>query len=402
MQARQVNRAVALLEPAAAEFADLREPGVAALHGQLARALIMQGLDDRAGVEVADRTLEVAEQLELTDVVADALITKGMGLVNLGRGNEGNGLVSAALDMARANKLAATEVRALGNLAVTVGARHVGEGARLTHELIELERRQGVWSGLTMMNAAEIARSAGDWDWADRLLSELLASDLEGIDHLFALGADAIFKAARGELHGGEQEELDRLAAELGDRQADLISVGVRPEIYLYTGRLREARVEAESLARIDILNAMIYRDIAGHAALWDGDLESLKRVHHELEEMGGRGPLVAAQRRAMQAGIDGLEGRRTDALVGYRQAIGDIDELGAVLDVAYTAIDMAAALGPSEPEVQTQIDRARATLERLRAKALLDRLDAVLRQPAGPASDVSAPVTASGVNSAS
>ena len=402
MHARQVNRALALLEPAAAEFPDLREPGVAALHGQLARALMIQGLDDRVGVAVADRTLEVAEQLELTDVVADALITKGMGLVNLGRGHEGLGLVSAALDIARANKLAATEVRALGNLSVTAGARHVGDGARLTHELIEVERRQGVWSGLTMMNATEVARWAGDWDWADDLQSELLASDLEGVDHLFALGADAIFKAARGELRGGEQEELDRLAAELDDPQALWISVGVRPEIYLYMGRLREARLEAESQARIDILNATIYLDLAGHAALWDGDLESLKRVHHELEEMGGRGPLVAAQRRAMQAGIDGLEGRRTDALAGYRQAIRDLDELGAVLDAVYTAIDMAAALGPSEPEVQTQIDRARATLERLRAKALLDRLDAVMHQPADSASAAQAPVAASRVNAAS
>ena len=398
MQARQVNRTIALLEPAAAEFADLREPGVAALHGQLARAVMIQG-DDRVGVEVADRTLEIAEQLELTDVVADALITKGMGLVNLGRGQEGLGLVSAALDIARANKLAATEVRALGNLSVTAGARHVGEGARLTHELIELERRQGVWSGLTIMNATEVARWAGEWDWADDLRSELLASDLEGIDHLFALGADAIFKAARGELRGGEQEELDRLAAELDDPQAIWISVGVRPEMYLYTGRVREARLEAESQARIDVLNATIYLDLAGHAALWDGDLESLKRVHHDLEEMGGRGPLVAAQRRAMQAGIDALEGRRPDALAGYRQAIRDLDERGAVLDAAYTAIDMAAALGPSELEVQTQIDRARVTLERLRAKGLLDRLEDVMQQPAGSATGDSQPVAEARVN---
>ena len=310
-----MNRALALLEPAAAEFADLREPGVAALHGQLARALMIQGLDDRVGVAVADRALEVAEQLELTDVVADAMVTKGMGLINLGRGNEGLGLVTAALDLARAHKLAATEARALGNLSVTVGARHVGDGPRLTHELIELERRQGVRSGLTMMNATEVARWAGEWDWADELKSELLASDLEGVDHLFAVGVDVIFKAARGELRGGEQEELDRLAAELDDPAALVIAVGVRPEMYLYAGHLREALVEAESQARTDLLNATVFLDIAGHAALWDGDLESLKRVHRELEEMGGRGPLVAAQRRAMQAGIDGLEGRRTDAL---------------------------------------------------------------------------------------
>ena len=68
-------------------------------------------------------------------------------------------------------------------------------------------------------------------------------------------------------------------------------------------------------------------------------------------------------------------------------QVIIDLDEIGAVLDGVYTAIDMAVAIGPSEPEVQTEIDRARATLERLRAKALLDRLEAIAQQPPGSAS---------------
>jgi len=103
-----------------------------------------------------------------------------------------------------------------------------------------------------------------------------------------------------------------------------------------------------------------------------------------------------------MQSGIDGLEGRRTDALAGFRQAIRELDDIGAVLDGVYTAIDMAAALGPSEPEVRAQIDRARATLERLGAKALLDRLDSVTQQDAGPASETSAPVAESRVNAAS
>jgi hypothetical protein len=205
-----------------------------------------------------------------------------------------------------------------------------------------------------------------------------------------------------GELRAGEQEELDRLAAELDDPSALLIAVQIRPELYLFAGRFREALLEAESQAHSDSLNATVYLNLGGHAALWDGDLESLKRVHKELEGMGGRGPLVAAQRRAMRAGIDGLEGRRTDALAGFRMAIRELDEIGAVLDGVYTAIDMAAALGPSEPEVQTQVDRARATLQRLRAKALLDRLDAVIERPASPASDGSARVTESRVNAAS
>jgi len=382
MQARQVQRALALLEPASAEFADLREPGVAALHGQLARASMIQGLDDRVGVAIADRALEVAEQLELTDVIADALVTKGMGLVNLGRGHEGVGLVAAALELSRTNNLGDTEVRALGNLAVSVGARHIGDGGRLTHELIELERRMGIRSGLSYLNATEVARWTGEWEWAGELQSELQASDLEGVDRVFAGAADVVFKAVRGELLGGEQEELDRLAEELNDPSAVAIAMAIRPEKYLYEGRLREARIEAESQAQSDMLNAAIFLGVGAHAALWEGDLESLKRIHREMEKMGGRGPLVAAQRRAMQAGIDALEGRRADAVAGYRQATRELDERGAVLDGVLTAIDMATALGPAEPEIRTQVDAARATAERLGARALLDRIDTIMQQP--------------------
>jgi tetratricopeptide (TPR) repeat protein len=402
MQARQMNRALAVLEPGSVEFDDLREPGVAALHGQLARAITIHTLDDRAGLALADRVLAVAEELELTDVVADALVTKGVCLVNLGRGNEGLGLVSAALELARANKLPETEVRALGNLAASMGGRQVGEGLRLSHELVELEHRMGVRSGLTISNATEIARAAGEWDWADELLAELLASDLEGADHVFAVSVDVLFKAARGELQPGELEELERLATALDDPGGPIIVNGIRPELYLLLGRLRDAIREGESQAQSDLLNATIFLSAACHAALWEGDLETLKRTHQALENLGGRGPFVAAQRRSMRAGIDGLEGRVADSLAGYRQAIRELEDNGAVLDLVYTQIDMVAALGPSEAEVRVQSDRARATLERLRAKALLDRLDAVTQRRTSAASGVSVPVSESRVNASS
>ena len=399
MQARQMNRALALLEPASVEFADLREPGVAALHGQLARAITIHTFDDRAGLALADRVLAVAEELELIDVVADALVTKGVCLLNLGRGHEGLGLLSTGLELARANKLPETEVRAIGNLAASTGGRQVGEGLRLTHELIELERRMGARSGLTISNATEIARAAGEWDWADELLAELLASDPEGADHVFAVSIDVLFKAARGELRPGALEELERLAAELGDPGGLLIANGVKPELYLLLGRLGDAIREAESQAQDDLLNATVFLSVAGHAALWEGDLETLKRAHRALAGLGGRGPFVAAQRRAQRAGIDGLEGRRTESLAGYRQALRELEDNGAVLDLVYTQIDMVAALGPSEPEVRTQSERARATLERLRAKALLDRLEAVAQLRLGSVSSVSAPTSESRVN---
>ena len=74
------DRALALLEPAAAEFADLvGDPGAVALDSQLARALIVGEQPQRA-VEVADRALAAAERGDLVAIVADTLVTRGSAL----------------------------------------------------------------------------------------------------------------------------------------------------------------------------------------------------------------------------------------------------------------------------------------------------------------------------------
>ncbi len=95
LSAWRTAEALALLEPAAAEFADLAaDPAGIALGGQLARAYFLRG-NNRRAIEVADRVLEAAEHADLAAIVADTLVTKGTALAYLGRPIEGLGALAA-------------------------------------------------------------------------------------------------------------------------------------------------------------------------------------------------------------------------------------------------------------------------------------------------------------------
>ena len=97
------DRALAILEPSAVEFADLAgDPGAVALDSQLARALFLGQRHQRA-VEVADRALAPAERGDLVALVADTLVTRGSALCGLRRpAAQGVGAIRAGIDLAQA------------------------------------------------------------------------------------------------------------------------------------------------------------------------------------------------------------------------------------------------------------------------------------------------------------
>jgi len=104
-----------------------------------------------------------------------------------------------------------------------------------------------------------------------------------------------------------------------------------------------------------------------------------------------------------MGAGIAALEGRRGDAVAGYREALRGWKQLGCAFDEALTALDLATLLAPTEremPEASAVIEGAREALSRMGGQPFLRRLDdkAPVRRmtEAIPASsDETVPVTA-------
>ncbi len=181
----RTEQALAVLEPAAEEFADMAaDPGVIAILGQLSRAYMLNEEPDHA-IQVADRALAAAERADLVDIVADTLVTLGSAYGNAGRGYQGRAEIQGGLDLAERHGLVAIALRArlnLGALPNIDPAPALENNRRGLAEARRLGLRRRVLLFLT--NGAEAGFWTGDWDWALPELDELLAADLEVADRM--------------------------------------------------------------------------------------------------------------------------------------------------------------------------------------------------------------------------
>ena len=92
--------------------------------------------------------------------------------------------------------------------------------------------------------------------------------------------------------------------------------------------------------------------------AMW----AATKDLEARLANAGGFGPIAAARKTTVQAGIAALEGRSVEALQA-RTATGCATGADArKWDEALTGIDMAKLLDPDEPEVAEVIGSTRAS----------------------------------------
>jgi len=167
--------ALALLAPAADEFADLAaEPTGIALGGQLARAYLFVD-DNRRSVEVADRVLEAAEHADLQAIVADVLVTRGTALASLGRAFEGLGAIAAGRDLAESLGLSLTVLRADNNSPLAEAPRDPRAALETARAGLTLARRLGLRSRVPTFvgNLGDLALRTGDWPSAVAALAKM-------------------------------------------------------------------------------------------------------------------------------------------------------------------------------------------------------------------------------------
>jgi hypothetical protein len=91
------------------------------------------------------------------------------------------------------------------------------------------------------------------------------------------------------------------------------------------------------------------------------------------------RGHAFAMDVVTLRAGVAALEGRRFDAVAGYREALRGWRALGLTFDEALAGPDLATVLNPSEREMTESpavIDAARTTFTQLGARPFADRLE--------------------------
>jgi class 3 adenylate cyclase/tetratricopeptide (TPR) repeat protein len=328
------------------------------------------------GAAWAERALAAAGPLRRVETIAEAMNTKGVCLQGLVRLDEGVAMIRASVDLAAAHHLSGPELRARFNLA-----------GRLTaddpHAAIEV-LRAGV----------DVARRTGRRDWLIQLshvLSTVVTSFELGYDEALAAldnvadddkpaeqRAEAIVDRAKIMAYRGDPTAWTRGFAEarglvegMSSSQRDWDWATSETWVAIAEGRLDDA-VKASTA-------------IGGNWAPWGafararvavrlGDLARARDALREFaEELGTIYDLV---RSGIAAGIAALEGRRDEAIGGYRETVRLARQSSLSGIEAELLLDAVYVLGPDDPEQSAFADEARALYEAAGARAYLDRLD--------------------------
>ena len=389
----RLDAALALLEPAATEFADLGDdPGLATLLGQLARFQMLRQIDFGAAIANADLALAIAERLDLVGIVADTLVTRGVALLGIGRAYEGIGCLETGLRLAQQHDLLATEVRARTNMGGPLVDRDPRAGFEVSRVGLEQARRFGNRQGVSMLvgNASVGARETGEWAWARTEVTAGLDEAASEEERIVLLAYLSELLVEAGEDATAELDEVDAwLAGHVADEPHLESSIASsRATRAIQAGDLAEAADRFLEVGRLDPYNAVASSCDATFAALLARDRDRAAEGLASLHGIRSYAAMALLTARVAEAGIAALEGRTEPARAGLIAAYADFRDLGAARKQALTGLLMAMLLGSGDAQVRAAIDESRQLFERMGAGRWLARLDAVTTAPdASPAS---------------
>ena len=381
LSAYRTNEALEFLSEALPDFEDMPDdPSVVAALGQLARAYFFLEDFPRAQ-ETSDRVLATAERLDLLPLIADTLVTRGMGYAFMGRHYEGLGAIEAGLGLAESRGYLETVLRARGNIAAIHWWRDPRAGLAVLVPALELTRRLGRRSlqANVLANLALAATRVGDWDFALRE-SEAIESWAQA-NRKLDLGYALALVAYRGEPLRPGLDELAEAAATITDNTILADHHRFLAIVALVEGRCDVAFAEAIRAADLSSGNGPEPLALAGRAAVWGGDRDHVREAYERHVATAFHGPAPELERTGLRGALAAYDDRLTEAATLFGEAIRGWSELGATFDHALTVIDAVTVLGPMA-ELGGAIDEARATLERLRARPIVERLDALLAAP--------------------
>ncbi len=378
----RLDAALALVEPAANEFADLGEdPGYASLLGQLARFQMLRQVDFGAAVATADRALAIAEYLDRVDLVADVLVTRGVALTNVGRAYEGIGCLETGLRLAGQHGLLATEIRARTNMGGPLTDRDPRAAFEVSRVGLELARRFGHRQGVSMLigNASVGAVESGEWEWARAEVRAGLDQAASEEERITLLSFLVLLHVEGGMPADAELDEIDRWLGE---------HVAVEPYLQanvsnlralrsLERGDSRTAAVAYLEASRLDTYNAVATLSEAGFCALLARDRDLAATVMLALRNTRSHAAIARLVARVGEAGIAALDGRADAARAGLLAAFAGLRDVGAARKQAITGLVMASLLGPADPQVRAAIAESRQLFEKMGAGLWLSRLDA-------------------------
>ena len=381
-------RVLDIMQRAWEESADL-ETTPAGVDMMLALAAAHVGVgDDAAGVVWLEKALPVAERLDLLRQTATGLGRLSSLLFRVDRPREALILLRGTHELAVANGLEDVHRGTRTVLTFYEQFADPGAGLAMAREGLEIAGRLGSADYAFQMvgNAVSCAIRVGDWAWARALLDEWLTNEITGKFYLELYAQRAVLKTLTGAEWAEDLAAAERLLPGILDPQFASICHWARAWTAICEGRLPDARREAVAGGQATNYFVPITFPMAARSALWAGAAADATNLVAQLESSVIRGQAVAVDLVTLRAGIAALEGRRADAVAGYREALRGWHQLGLAFDEAMAALDLAILLAPTGREMAeaaAAIDAARATFTRIGAQPLLARLDAVTSFPA-------------------
>ena len=245
-------------------------------------------------------------------------------------------------------------------------------------------RTLATWAGVSLLFFAYFL--ADGWDEAlaegDRLLAEGEEhAGFSPLDEVRLLLCLALIRGARGESTDAILARMEATGRLTSDAFAGAALAFVRGQRALFVGRYADAA--REYLAGSDEANiGEVLLGRAARAALWARDTTRAVEIARLLDEHPSSSAPTVAGRIAVHAGIAALEGRRDDAVAGYRDAIARYRAIGEDKERALLGIDFVRLVGAADPAARTAAEEARAILVRAGAQAYLALLDDALAAP--------------------
>jgi len=248
------------------------------------------------------------------------------------------------------------------------------------------------WELTLTLNLLDGAVYLGEWDRALAEIGEALSVEMDPVHEASFKANRALLLRYCGEEWRTDWEDAERLLGASQDPQLLSGAAALRAQLAFVDGDFAAARQHwLASLAIYSTFGSWAWL-CAGQAALWEGDAEAALAILADLEASGEHNFVASQARREIQAGLAALAGRTAESIAGYREALSRWRDAGTVFLQALCALTFVRLIGPADPDARAASEEARVILERLRARPLLDRLEAAMTDRETPAAPASLP----------
>ncbi len=366
-------RAIDLLQ-AHLEGKDLTsDPHLATAAGSLARAMLLDGRPPQLTADTAEAALPALEAFELTEALANALISRGTALSNLGRPRQAMALIRGGLELADGAGLAATSIRGRINTAYSGWVENPQIAFQASEEAYAIAKRTGQRQMLLFLSPLLGFWYAyrADFDQCEAVATSPEIEDAPDDARGQLLGVRALRAGLMGDATAAAA--LREQAATLTQKSEDLqVREGhrrVEQALQVLRGDLENAYEASLRLYRESSLTPMAQIRAAMDSAMWMGDRSRLQEILDALEAIGAS---THAYRRMVEAMLGVVTDPSPEALAGATASLEEFDDRSDRIQGTQLAGAIAANL-PEGPHQETWDNEFRARADKWGMQGILD-----------------------------